>query len=703
MNPNDKFKEYFTEKLWEMIPELYRSEDETIATGEFENRFQKILVHGEQSSGPLRELIELFAEQATVLRRSSDRLWEDHFIEYCCSWAVPYIGDLLGTRLVSVLNHRARRVDTAKTIYYRRRKGTLCVLEELISDITGWEGTVVENFRKLGRTRHGLDQPPLELAGPISSTPPGGTADLRSPHMGDLLHTPFDEFHYTADMRRHQGIYGRYAITKIAFHIYRLKVYKIENATPDKKNGIYSFDPSGREIPLFRPRNRLQDDFYLFDSKTRKFKDWENWRLANEWELPDKIRCRLLEKVLEKEYRYGDFLSRSLWMNVSDNLHPKSICAGRIENKNKIPSTKEILIDPEKGMIATKDNATEIESVSYYYGFSGAIGAGSYDRRHSISEYSNCVLFKDAASHLINSGGGELQAPALDQAVEIVIQDCATYSPIDNFDNIENLIIRSKNKQRPFLQARSNWELNTNEKKNSLLIIDGLWIGTLPTVPLQHHDIVLKGNYEKVIISNSTIDPGNFDSSGNCTHPFIKLIIDGYVENLIIKDSIVGPITISGNGMIERLSISGSIVQHSNYALDLDTTKVELKAVTVLGNIRVHRLTATDTIITDKIKVTDIQNGCFRFSAAIKNVLPKPYRSVEIRHNKRIFASTQFGTPEYAKLLDTTSGEIYRGAEDHLEMGGFNKLLNPIKLESLKKKVDEYIPFGLIPIYIFEN
>ena len=158
----DNFQTYFTEKLWEMIPSIYRHED---GLGE--------------NPGALRALIEILAEQAAILRRSHDRLWEDQFIELCSNWAVPYIGDLIATRMVSALNERGRRVDVAKTIYYRRRKGTLRVLEELISDIAGWEGKVVEMFSRLGRARHGLDPKPGPLAGRFSDSLPGGWADIR--------------------------------------------------------------------------------------------------------------------------------------------------------------------------------------------------------------------------------------------------------------------------------------------------------------------------------------------------------------------------------------------------------------------------------------------------------------------------------------------------------------------------------------------
>jgi len=41
------------------------------------------------------------------------------------------------------------------------------VLERIASDITGWDAKTVEFFRRLGRTRHGLDPPigPAAAAG----------------------------------------------------------------------------------------------------------------------------------------------------------------------------------------------------------------------------------------------------------------------------------------------------------------------------------------------------------------------------------------------------------------------------------------------------------------------------------------------------------------------------------------------------------
>ena len=138
---NDGYDTYYAERLWQLLPAVYRTAD-TDSLG---------------APGPLRELLNRTGVQVAVVRRSMDRLWGDQSIETCDDWVIPYIGDLLGANLVSDLDARAQRLDVAKTIHYRRRKGTVQILEELALDVTGWTAHVVEGFRRLGRTRHGLD------------------------------------------------------------------------------------------------------------------------------------------------------------------------------------------------------------------------------------------------------------------------------------------------------------------------------------------------------------------------------------------------------------------------------------------------------------------------------------------------------------------------------------------------------------------
>ena len=190
----DNYDVYYADKLWNLLPAVYRVQD----TDEF------------GAAGPLRELVNRIGAQAAILRRSIDRMWDDQSIETCDDWLIPYIADLLDTQLVAGLDSRGQRLDVAKTIYYRRRKGTVAILEEIAADITGWDAKVVEFFRRLGRTRHGLD-PPIGLAfsagddvavlqaaeglvGARTRSPIGGFADLRNVYGARQAHTAFDEY-----------------------------------------------------------------------------------------------------------------------------------------------------------------------------------------------------------------------------------------------------------------------------------------------------------------------------------------------------------------------------------------------------------------------------------------------------------------------------------------------------------------------------
>jgi hypothetical protein len=140
---NDGYEGAAAAKLWALLPEVYRSEDSLVL----------------DQPGPLQELLARIAVQVAVVRRSLDRLWEDQSIESCDDWVIPYIAALVDTNLVPAMDARGQRLDVANTINYRRRKGTLGLVEQLAADVTGWECRAVEFFRTLARRRHGLDQP----------------------------------------------------------------------------------------------------------------------------------------------------------------------------------------------------------------------------------------------------------------------------------------------------------------------------------------------------------------------------------------------------------------------------------------------------------------------------------------------------------------------------------------------------------------
>jgi hypothetical protein len=740
----DRFDQYFTEKLWEMIPAIYRHED-----GLADN------------PGVLRALVEVMAQQAARLRRSHDRLWEDEFIELCSDWAVPYIGGLVGTRLVSALNSRARRVDVAKTIYYRRRKGTPAVLEELVSDISGWEGKLVEGFRRLAKARHGLDPEPSRYRGRFTATPPGGLADLRAVHAAEMSHSAFDEFHHTPDLRKPRGKDGLYGIQRLLFFIYRLRAFEINGVTPRVVPGSgdlgFTFDPSGRDISLYIPRNRPQDPQLGADNA-----DWGKWRQSFEWELPAPVRCRLLghaEFVVEDddiielvedgvlsetlaeelrhlsdihyqtEQRLRDAISRlpgsatllddshysailaatiieqcgqhALYPNAltvyenSSAINKEQIAAGDLTEMQTAPLNKRVQIDPQRGRFMFIGDVPNDVTISYHYGLAAEIGAGSYDRSH-IDSYT---------ADKTHSGGGAITAVNLLNNGVTRIEDSASYGPVGSKASVQNLVFIAANNKRPYVELDDNWVLNSGAHEDSTIMLDGLWIGGQPRL-----SIVLRGDFETVMLRHVTIDPGGPRTGDDTSDdiPHVTLEVEGNIELLTIEACILGPLQIENDGFIEKAVIRDSILQSRDAtipALKLSNSELHLERVTILGDVQAQCLWATDSLIVGHGSIENTQCGCFRFSAAKNDTSrwPRPYRTAWIDKPNLLFTSMRFGDPGYMQLSAAAPATIVRGAENGAEMGVYNALINPIKLDSLRAKVEEYMPFGLLPVYIFET
>ena len=263
----DGYEAYLAEKLWSWIPELYRDADMRASRPDV-----------------LRALIEIVAGDAATARRAIDRLWENVLIDYADDWAVPYIGDLVGTRLLNSSNSRGVRVDVARTSFYRRRAGTPVVLEQLIKDITGWGGIAVEGFRRLARHWHGLDPDPYPPGTSRYQTPPGGFANLRSPARCSHREGPYDGFAHRPDFRRLAGSRGRYAIPKINIHLFRQKPVKVADSMGFALDTHwFTFDPSGRDTPLFA---------------NDAVRDPGKWSPPRIWNLPAPIATNLLDDAV---------------------------------------------------------------------------------------------------------------------------------------------------------------------------------------------------------------------------------------------------------------------------------------------------------------------------------------------------------------------------------------------------------------------
>lgn len=556
---NDGYDAYYAERLWQSLPAVYRTSD----TDSF------------VTPGPLRELLNRIGAQVAVVRRSIDQLWADQSIETCDDWVIPYVGALPGTDLVTHLDARAQRLDVAKTIHYRRRKGTLEVLEELALDVTGWTAVICEAFRRLARTRHGLDPAigPASLpqastteivqllraeglTGLLTGSPAGGLADLRSSHGATLDGTAFDESFHTVDVRAGRGALGHYGIPKLLVFLWRLRSFPVVAGTPVAvagHAGQYAFDPTGRRIPLFLPPAPDLGD--LPGSQP----------MPREWQVPGPLTSSLDAAISGR--------GRSPRLPYPGGSIPASYALGEGWQLATVwPETGQFTATP-----TSSGSPTAPLTVSYNYGFSSTIGAGPYDRS----------LFPDppgiiGTERIVTGGTGldsEITATGTTGTVTLgnsAAPDSATYQtladPGSSAAPIASLLVRAGPGMRPVVRPPAGaapWVFTGGGEAR--LVLDGLTVSGC--------DIVLRGSFDTVRITACTIDPGTAGpgspplataADGTLLAP-CRIFVEadpgasagerGAIRQLLVDHCILGPVRTRFGGSVETLTITDSIVQ----------------------------------------------------------------------------------------------------------------------------------------------
>lgn len=739
------------DRLYELLPAIHRIRD------------------AEQGE-PLRALLRVISEQVNLVEEDIAQLYDNWFIETCEDWVVPYIADLIGYRQIHEAGEpgevrseqgRARnkilipRREVANTIRYRRRKGTLALLELLANDVAGWPARAVEFYKLLGWTQS-LNHLHLDRA---------RTVDVRNVRALELLDGPFDQLAHTIDVRRINSRHdqGRYNIPSVGLYVWRLKTYSVTR-TPAfcaEANGshCYTFSVLGNDAPLFLKPEPETDPTHI----------------ADEFNLPVPIRRRLLEEHTDR--LYGENKSFFIWKGIKqgneivlEDLKEKIVAADLTDWKY-LPHRGAVAVDPLLGRIAFSPQQAPKHGVwvSYRYGFSADMGGGEYDR--TVSQAADSALYQvsqggtfDTLSKALKQWREDLHPHAV-----IEIDDSRVYVEpitIEFGEGQKSLQLRAANGRRPVIRLL-DWQTN---QPDALTVTGPAGSRfTLDGVLITGRSVHLGGDLQKVTIRHSTLVPGwEIDDDCNpkhATEPSLEIFSPNVC--VVIEHSILGSIQVNpivptptekpgGKDKGEdnddlpeqetqrahcqgvgpdyrldpiRLCISDSIldaVHPDGEAIGAPGCPVAhavltIRRSTVFGQIQVHAIElGENSLFIGRITVARRQYGCLRFSyvmpgsrtptryhcqpdlveAPIRVALPagslEEDRELALAPERlRVrpqFNSTNYGTPTYCQLAQTCAEEIRRGADDESEMGVFHDLFQPQREANLRVRLDEYIP-----------
>jgi hypothetical protein len=742
------------DRLYDLLPAVYREQDADEGLA-------------------LRALLRIVASQVDLVEQDVAGLWNDLFIETCRRWVIPYIGDLVSNNLLydagrireedtaaaiftDLVGPDLRppidirtRADVAKTIYYRRRKGTLPMLEELARDVTGWAVHAVEFFELLGWTQH------LE-----HFRPQAAWFDIRSLERDERVDGPFDEASHSVDVRPISQFQGWHSIKNIGFFIWRLESNRLLNVPARVANAAWQFrfSPLGNDMPLFSRLRREGDETGL----------------STELHVPGPIRRAYFARDLA-EHRpqppapppdftdlYGMVEGPPLTLEENPDASLFAICDGTPVPPAQVfcrrldpwptarPSGAVIEIDVAVGRIAVGDGfaAGPALDVTCHYGFPARLGGGTYPRRQwlrRIDPTSPLVRFTvvegaaappnqfasvvDAITHWDTNGKPD---------AVIVIEDSRIYALPGQIalTDESDLTIEAADGERPLLQTDPAGLSVTAPGTNPDPEVRGAL--TLSGVVVEGF-VQVEGDLNRLRLIHSTLVPGRTIAEGAPVPADTwSIAIDGTSASgetinahlrLQLAFSVAGPIVCPEHA--DRIEILDSIVEGLGGAAiaaggGTAAAPLSIERSTVLGTTTVHELEASESIFTDTVLVDRRQTGCVRFSYVPPgSKTPRRYRCqpdlgvrkaldealaldptlTQAQQNairdyvdgwlQPSFTARQYGRPEYCQLRLACPAEIRTGAADGSEMGVYCHLKQPQRESNLRIRLDEYLPFGL--------
>jgi hypothetical protein len=661
--------------LYSLLPAIYRIRDAELATR----------IPGATGVGPLRALFDVLAGPIQTLDDGLDQFYDDQFIETCDEWVVPYIGDLIDFRPLLDIGEGSgsARAEVAHTIAYRRRKGTLSVLERLARDVTRWDARAREFFQVIATTQYVNHVRRDHRAWP----------SLQRWEPLEQVGTAFDSLPRTIDVRRIALGRGRYNIPNIGISLWPHRAQTIRGSTAVRIDSQrFLFSPLGIDAAIVGagdPDNPLAE------------------RPTTQLDVAVPLTRRGLAARLSTFYG----AARTLHVNVDGaDIDRANIMVANLGDSSggwaHMPPVGTYAIDPVLGRIALPSPLASDRTVrvTLTEAVAADLGGGDYDRTATFD-------LSPPASPIVRVPAHGRVQDAIDQLPDggiVEITDSARY--VESLAIVLNpsahLEIRAVSNARPTIELTA--ELNIVGGADARVTLNGLLVLGYPVNVTN----VAGNELGEIAVKHCTLVPGlRLLRDGAPAEPArTSLNITRPGTTLVVERSICGAVNVDAGC---TASLRDSIIDAT--ASDVPAFQaadgsfggvLSVQECTVIGTVKTRAFDlASNSIFTSVVTAENRQSGCLRFSyAPLTSRVPRRYRCQPTDDATTLqFRTLRFGQRSYGELSTSTDARIRRGADDESEMGAFQHVHGAQREANLRMRLDEYLRAGLEAGIIYER
>ncbi|MDB2438581.1 hypothetical protein N9W89_07670 [Hellea sp.] len=710
--------------------------------------------------GPIKSIISAMLREGQIVEQDIAQLYDDHFIETCADWVVPYIGELVGALSLEPIpgtdNHRR---FVAATLATRRSKGTLATLEYSAAAATGWPIHAVEYWKRTATTPS-MRRPQFQ---------PQSILNIRDIYELDKIGSAFESSPRSFHAHSVETMQGRWNLPNIGLHVFRLKSYPVGNGEERQEgsssnttrnygyivrkthNGSrqYRFHPLGCDAPLFKAPP---------DQEPRL---GERRRAAD---LP--VPIRRLEFDQDKAQFFGPGKAFNIIVRKGATVTQLGLDDVKAANLgDSVPNSgteswpsdldpELTYIDPQTGRFILSSSFTGNFTVFVSFHEGRAIEIGGHQRE--LSDIPG-LLLPGAITMRGNTGIPNVpNFPSGTDPLDIHFEHSTDYR-FDGHRNGPNAFgvdifrVIAMERAWPTLaiteQPNGKIDLRLICKPNSTVLLSGLRFKSLAQA---QSNVKILGDDVRLEMRDCTLIPGHdLDPAGEPIAPGAPSLRISDGQTAIIERSILGPIEI-GNDV--ELVLNDCVIDAGSYAakaiIPLAGSRghsITLNRCTVIGQIKADRLGGGDhyteqaqatlasfplrrdktgveiprgirdslilAIATEDalpIDIMDIQTGCVRHSFIPPDSrVPRKFACAPKARARQSdwpqLSSRRYLDPAYMQLSLTTSNAILEGASNGSEMGVGSDQNSRARRANLTRIIEDQLRFGLQAGPIYEN